>query len=68
MRKIISMLVLVLMVASTSFAQVTSSSITGSVKGDDNKFLDGATIVAVHTSLPEQSIPLQRTSLVLSPY
>ena len=48
MKKIISLLALVLVVASTSFAQVTSSSITGSVKGDDNKFLDGATIVAVH--------------------
>ncbi len=48
MRKIISLLALVLLVASASFAQVTSSSITGSVKGDDNKFLEGATIVAVH--------------------
>ena len=48
MKKIISLLALVLVVASTSFAQVTSSSITGSVKGDDNKFLEGATIVAVH--------------------
>jgi hypothetical protein len=48
MRKIISLLALLLVVASTSFAQVTSSSITGSVKGDDNKFLEGATIVAVH--------------------
>jgi hypothetical protein len=48
MKKIISLLALVLVVASTSFAQVTSSSITGSVKGDDNKFLEGATIVAIH--------------------
>lgn len=48
MRKIISLLAFVLTLASVSFAQVTSSSITGSVKGDDNKFLDGATIVAVH--------------------
>ena len=47
MRKYLVILLSILFV-NASMAQVTSSSITGSVKGDDNKFLEGATIVAIH--------------------
>lgn len=37
-----------LLLAGTSYAQVTTSSITGSVRGDGNLPLEGATITAVH--------------------
>jgi len=46
--KILSLLAFFTVVATLTYGQVTSSSITGSVRGDDNKALDGATVVAVH--------------------
>jgi hypothetical protein len=46
--KILSLFAILTVVVASTFGQVTSSSITGSVRGEDNKFLEGATVVAVH--------------------
>ena len=46
--KILSLFTILTVVVTFTYGQVTSSSITGSVRGDDNKALEGATIVAVH--------------------
>jgi hypothetical protein len=48
MRKHFSLLVSLVMLATAAFSQVTSSSITGTVKGDGNAALASATVVAVH--------------------
>ncbi|MEY3348586.1 MAG: hypothetical protein RLY46_625, partial [Bacteroidota bacterium] len=46
--KILSLLTFLTVVVTLTYGQVTSSSITGSVRGEDNKALEGATVVAVH--------------------
>mgnify|MGYP003339248296 FL=1 len=46
--KILSLLTILTVVVTFTYGQVTSSSITGSVRGEDNKALEGATVVAVH--------------------
>ena len=45
----ISLMLTAILIAVASMAQVTTSSITGSVKTADGKELEGATITATHT-------------------
>ncbi|UAY50951.1 TonB-dependent receptor [Ferruginibacter albus] len=68
MKRIFQRLLVILFsfIGITSFSQVTTSSITGIVKGTDGKPLEGATITAVHTPSGTQYSTISRESGVFN--
>lgn len=60
LKKIVQLLLCLLVIGTVSNAQVTTSSITGFVKGDNGVPLEGATITAVHQPTGTKYVTLSR--------